>query len=364
MFVRLPPLAKRTAFRNPDVLFVAMTRFDVPVPKMPRMVEVLARGEMDAWTEERAAIFRRWCLPPMLGQSVRPHAWVILFDEDVKPASAALVEELRAHDFIVPLFLGPNWKKHLAATTTAALDDRFGAGAFRYVCCTRLDSDDSLHAGFHAAVDEAVAIWRGEGDPEAPVVLNFPFGVMQHGGSLYVRHLENLFFAMLEGHGSFRGPYVGTHTKIHEVAPVVHVFTDQPAYAYHRHDQTLSGGTDRPKFARIADPERVLRSFALVRQEAPMPRRPTPGTPIRYVERQPDGSVVVHHALSLDSRSVEPNRTPIDLVYVTADERTHGRGGGANVRVRTTVWHRDEATAVEADDPPDPLLSSYWEETG
>jgi hypothetical protein len=260
MFINIGSIANRTSFVSSDTLYIAMTRFNV---RTPGGAEIRAQGAFAEWTARRVEIFQRYCLTPMVKQRIKPHAWVILFDEDVTPPIAALLERLREHPWIVPLLLGDDWATRYAAETRKFLKNRFGDGDYELICCTRLDSDDSLNTRFHTAVDAAVTLLRDAWTSDASFCVNFPFGAMQHGDSLMIYIKEKHFFALVEPFGSFRGPYRFNHRKVDQYVPVVDVLTERPMFIYHGHDQNITGPFKRVSLDEFADRQRVLRHFAL-----------------------------------------------------------------------------------------------------
>ena len=276
MLIRVRDEVERSAFRNLDVAYITMTRFSVPMPKTPGAVEIRASGAFEEWLAKRVELFRDYCLAPMVQQSIRPHAWLILFGKDVTPPVADLLEELREHDWIVPLILGDDWTARVADETRSVVRSRFEGQDFKFICCARLDSDDSLNVGFHAVIDAALAKLRRSGTPDPSVCINLPFGAMRHQDSLMVCLRENHFFAVVEPFETFRGPYRFNHTKVGQFFPVINVFTEQPVFIFQRHDLTTSVLQTEEfyrSFEQFADPHRVLGHFGL---QALMDAPPSP----------------------------------------------------------------------------------------
>lgn len=265
MFVRASQLADRESFADPTTVYVAVTRFDLPMPRWPESRRLRESGELPAWTARRVALFRQRCLPSMLAQSPRPHLWFLLCDRDGAPAADELRASLAGHGWIVPLPLSWDWEQRYAPAIRAEVAERCGA-AWSRVCATRLDNDDSLHRSYHAALDEAVG--RLGETPEA-VALNFPFGAAWDGRHLRVHLTESQWFATVEPFDRFAGPYQRKHAQIAEVARLAQVFTDRPMYVHHRHEQNASGAWRQRTAPPLADPAGVLREFGLGMEVAP-----------------------------------------------------------------------------------------------
>jgi Putative rhamnosyl transferase len=255
--------AEQKAFVNGEILQVAMTRFNLPLAGT-HFADAVARRGYEAWCAHRVDVFRAVCLPTMLKQQVKPQAWILLLNERSTPAVDRLVAELAAHEWIVPLPLGADWAERLPGESSRVLQERFGSIDPAYVCCTRLDNDDSVHRRYHAVLDAVIARLRKQAPLSVPLCLNFPYGVMQYEGRLLVRLKEKHFFGLVEAFDDFRTPYQVEHTKIDGIAPVLDVFTERPMWIHHRHGENASGDTRQASsFEEFANPARVLRNFGL-----------------------------------------------------------------------------------------------------
>jgi hypothetical protein len=263
VFLEIHKLPRRGSFVNRDVLFAAMTRFNVPMGMVPGASEIRARPDFEQWTIRRIALFRQLCLIPMLKQRIRPHAWVLLFDKEVTPPIAELLDEILEHDWIIPLLFGDDWGRRAARETRQVFQDRFGMDRYQYVCCTRLDNDDSLNVAYHQAADAVISRVRRTWTPETSTCIDFPFGAVKHEDSLMIRLKERSYFAVVDPFDKFRTPYFCSHTRIGEHMPVVSVHTEQPMFIFQRHEDTVSGGHGHLVFEEFGNPERVLGYFGL-----------------------------------------------------------------------------------------------------
>jgi hypothetical protein len=249
-------------FANRDVLYAAMTRFNVAMPATPGAAAIRERDEIESWTRRRITVFQDLCLRSMLHLRLKPHAWVILFDREINPPVAELIAALGQHDWIVPLYCGDDWVDQVADETRAVLRERFGR-RFSHVACTRLDSDDSLHTDFYAAVDLALTKLRQRQTLAGPLCIDFPFGVMPAGDRLMIQLKEKHVFVLVEPFDQLRTPYFCEHTRIDDHVPLRSVLTDRPMFVYQRHDANISGPLTRAAWDAFADRERVLGYFGL-----------------------------------------------------------------------------------------------------
>lgn len=237
----------RDRFANADVLFACMTRFDVRMSNVPGAAKI---GDRHEWTRHRADAFRRWCLPSMLAQEPRPHAWAVCFDEDLTEATAALIADLAPHEGVYPVLTGDRWypdaKRQLLEAARANHGDRFSL-----VCCSRLDSDDAFHVRFHAACDEALLRLRKSPTFGPTVCLDFPYVVVADGSRVMPSPRSKVAFATVEPIARFGGPMAFAHTRVDEHHPLVEVFTDRPSYCYRKHGRNISGpwSGSHPAFA-------------------------------------------------------------------------------------------------------------------
>ncbi len=253
--------ARNEAFESADVAFAAMTRFNLH-GLAPATAPVRGDPDYEDWCARRAAAFRALCLPPMLIQWPRPHAWFLLFDTEVPSAVAALLDDLRTHEWIVPLFLPRDWARALATDVPAAVRQALAPTGAERVCWARLDSDDSLNARYFAALDVAITRVRQEGEPGPAWGIDFPYGAVSEGGNVAVYVAEKFSFALVEPLTACKTPYQRKHTEIDQAVPLVRVYTDQPMWLYQRHDANI-GGFNAARLERFADPNRILGLFGL-----------------------------------------------------------------------------------------------------
>ena len=106
----------------------------------------------EKWLKNRIGLFTKFCLPSVLGQTLKDFKWLIFFQEDPEPEIRALVKKLKAHDFIEPVFVNgfeefqKNLPSYIAKRMTADSDG---------LLTTRLDNDDALHKDFISWVQAA-----------------------------------------------------------------------------------------------------------------------------------------------------------------------------------------------------------------
>jgi hypothetical protein len=176
----------------PSFAHVILTRFNV------RWVEdanAPSIGTDPVWLENRFALFERYCLPSILGQSRQNFTWLIFFDGDMPQPyrdRAAALASLASR--IVPIFCGTLPIELVQESVRKALPQ-----APRWLLTSRLDNDDGLHADFAATVQAAQRFEQAE-------VLNCPTGVILRDSRAYRRRdPSNAFISLSE-------PFAGAKT--------------------------------------------------------------------------------------------------------------------------------------------------------
>ena len=210
-----------------------LTRFNVR-----QTAESPGIGCDPAWLEPRFALFERFCLPSMHGQTA-DFRWLIFFDEATPREYLARIDELstREHMRIVPLLLNS-----ADADAVRRAIARQHAGSTRPIITTRLDNDDALAIDHIERVQTAARRLLAS-DPTSRHVIYHEFGHAWHRGHLYrVRDDRNAFASMVEP-----APLAGAlpttvwarqHRKLGEVAPVVRL-DGHPGWLQVIHDANL-----------------------------------------------------------------------------------------------------------------------------
>jgi Putative rhamnosyl transferase len=122
------------------------------------------------WLEERLRLFRTYCVPSMAEQTSDAHEWIVLCDETTDPGFIREVEESRAQ---VPQLRVVYTSKERDVHIPDALSALIGTNT-EVLITTRLDGDDSLHAGALAAVQDYAGAFAESSNRSW--VLDFPLG--------------------------------------------------------------------------------------------------------------------------------------------------------------------------------------------
>ena len=123
----------------------------------------------EEWLAHRVSLFKKYCLPSVLGQTSREFKWLIFFQEDPPKAIRSLVKQLEKHDFIESIFVSSFEEFHQGLT--GFIFERVKEDS-QWILTTRLDNDDALHMDFMAM------LWEETETPVHNTVLQFPNGLM------------------------------------------------------------------------------------------------------------------------------------------------------------------------------------------
>jgi hypothetical protein len=132
------------------------------------------KGLSIVWLDERLALFEKYCLPSITGQTTRPDVWLILFDAETPPEIKKVMEKWqRQFHFIVPVYLDC-----FNQAVAVGLVNGYKAHDADWLMTTRLDNDDALHPLFFEQLRQNVK----EGYRE---FLNIPHGLIAANGKFY-----------------------------------------------------------------------------------------------------------------------------------------------------------------------------------
>ena len=162
---------------------VIMTRFNLATPGRESAIR-----NRPGWLAERFALFERYCLPSVAGQTCRNFHWILYFDAATPPEFRDRIEACRRIFPFVPYFTGlfpaSGWPRSIHETFAFQPD---------MLLTTRLDNDDALALDYVERVQAAV---RQAG--LAPGGYNFTNGCILGDGALYrLAHPSNAFFSFL-----------------------------------------------------------------------------------------------------------------------------------------------------------------------
>lgn len=128
-----------------------LTRFNLREVAGPQAGPLPPAVIGDDWLARRIPLFRDFCLPSVLAQTVKPDQWLIFMDTHTPQ---------RFRDELAALVQGQPWIRLLYVdgmpACMPALRDHIAQHAVdcSHVITSRIDNDDCLHRGFIAAVQQ------------------------------------------------------------------------------------------------------------------------------------------------------------------------------------------------------------------
>jgi hypothetical protein len=195
----------------PDHSFqhIVITRYFVRFSESPADVQAVIKGNQ-SWLESRFEIFKAFCLPSVVGQSVTNFTWLLYFDVHTPQAYLDRVQGL-IQDY-------PNIKivlcEHFNDESRARAVHAELKTDTRWLLTTRLDNDDGWHRDFVKALQSELRFEKRE-------FLNFPVGILYYSDkTLLYRHSSNAFISLLEPAEGFLTVWCGQHTELDRVAPI------------------------------------------------------------------------------------------------------------------------------------------------
>ena len=137
---------------DPHISHFLLTRFNLLLWKKDKRGNAVRTV---GWLEHRFALFERYCLPSVIGQSCRDFEWIVLFDSRTPERFRERIKALQARcPQLVPVFVEPENGRYFAqifrdeVAGRLALRRSAGAAEDERVLTTYLDNDDALHPGF------------------------------------------------------------------------------------------------------------------------------------------------------------------------------------------------------------------------
>lgn len=118
---------------------IILTRFNLKT--------MTREGLTENWLTHRLALFRSFCFPSVVGQSVQDFKWLVFFDKDTPSRFHPTIREFSTYENFCPYFLSGfdvvTIRKHVLSHIMPQSD---------YVITTTLDNDDAIGRRFVEAV--------------------------------------------------------------------------------------------------------------------------------------------------------------------------------------------------------------------
>jgi hypothetical protein len=190
-----------------------------------------------AWFENRLNLFKTYCLPSVVAQSVQNFTWFIYFDACTPDEYLDRMRELIAPYGNIRVRTSPSYDGSLLARDSIAeIED-----ASEWLLTTRLDSDDGWHRDFVKRLQASVQQQKRE-------FLNFPAGIIAYRNKVFLyRHRSNAFISLLEPIANATTVCCGPHEELSRLAPIRQL-DPTPAFVQVVHGTNLS---NKPRGARV-----------------------------------------------------------------------------------------------------------------
>ena len=120
------------------------------------------------WEKDRISLFHKFCLPSVVGQSVKNFKWIIFFHANPGKEIKNLLEQLGKYDFIEPVFV--NSFEDFQNDLSGIIRERINTGT-GFLLTTRLDNDDAIHHNFVEKLQDTIAGLKNN------TLIYFPYGL-------------------------------------------------------------------------------------------------------------------------------------------------------------------------------------------
>lgn len=288
---------------------VVLTRFNLPSVGYESIVRA-----QEGWLRSRVALFERYCLPSMRGQTAEA-TWIVYFDPESPDWLLEWIERVNRDDF-VPILRATVSPEELVA------DLRATVGAPRDgLVTTNLDNDDAIATDFLARV--AAAARTGERS-----AIYLADGLIADARGVYRRvDRHNAFCSVAEPWDAPVTCWAGWHNRLGETMPV-RSLRGAPAWLQVIHGENVSNRVR----GRLVSPAAYRSSFGGLLDD-----REEPGAARILRDRLIDGPARAGReaARAAAKRTAVALLGPagIDRVKVRAARLT-GRGAGAQGAAR------------------------------
>lgn len=185
----------------------------------------------DEWMSGRLALFEKYTLPSMQGQTLKDYIWLCLFDRDTPPQYLGKIDEYKkAVPQFTPLFFTRQQAEKLSDSLHAAMQ-QFLSGSERLILTTNIDNDDSIDFEMLSRVRKEVVLSIGAAGNDLRKVCglyNCLYGYQYFTARKMVIKMmypHNHFQTLCEEPGDFRTIKGFPHTRIRKLFPS-HDITD------------------------------------------------------------------------------------------------------------------------------------------
>ena len=202
---------------------VLITRFALRFVKGHRNNKYEGRN----WVEYRMGLFRDYCLPSVQAQTFQDFDWWFLVDYNFSGLMNKHVNELNRHGKC--LFMTDKWSEKqdgVGKTLSKYYKDK-------WVCSTRLDSDDMIHNEFMALVADAAK--------EKEEWISFPHGYfLKEATGKYMsrEYLTNPFISYVEYADPFTSVMKINHIRVGKRGPGIQTIVT-PAWVQVDHGDNI-----------------------------------------------------------------------------------------------------------------------------
>ncbi|WP_336056022.1 glycosyltransferase [Nitratireductor sp. CH_MIT9313-5] len=213
---------------------VVVSRFNIFSEVYPH----LATAE---WDHKRAQAFKKYLLPSLTRQRIKPDAFYFLIDEDIRTPVSQLLEDLKhipwVKPIVIPRSLGfTRFGKAVHTAIETEFPNRNG------LICVRVDSDDALNTHFFNTLEACIQdhILSIDTVPRISFI-HFPYGLIKDSETyrVYVEHQTAFISSYTHGNGRVDTCCSYAHDRMSDAGPVLEIATEVPMWLYVRHGDNI-----------------------------------------------------------------------------------------------------------------------------
>ncbi len=224
---------------------VLLTRFAIRWPEGSPRRRWESRG---SWLMYRMYLFKKYCLPSVQAQTFKDFDWWFLVDPTFPNMTTEYMEQLREYGRVLCVDR-PIEADHL--DEGRLLDSIYRD---KWVCSTRLDSDDVIRNDFmerlHAEATEEEAF------------ITFKNGYMLKDGKVAPRqYTRNPFVSYVEFAAPFRSVYATAHKAVHKQKAPLKIIEEVPGWVQVDHSDNVKNLVSR----KMKDFEKVAVDASTIR---------------------------------------------------------------------------------------------------